>query len=320
MDPRFMICKPIPRRWLRQTLALALALGFASALAATPAKTHPISLWKVTGPAGHTLYLAGSMHALTQADLPLPQAYTRAFEDSDKLVEELNLKTLDPQQVTNQALAMGVMKDQTLAQAMGKKDWARVQELADKAGVTLYHYEHFKPWLAAIGIADTLLVRLGYQPQLGLDMHFADLAGKRNMPASGLETIAEQLSFFNDMKPEVQRRFLLQTLSEAESAKKDLARLHAAWANGDVQTLETLQRDNFKGFAHVRKRLIADRNARWLPHLEKCLGSGKTCFVVVGVEHMVGPHGLIALMKSHGARVVQLDTPVRAPEPASAAH
>jgi len=294
------------RRWLSALFCLTFTIGVAAASAKPVGASTPISLWKVTDGPGHTLYLAGSMHALTQADMPLPKAYTRAFRSSTRLVEELDFKDLNPRAVTKQALAMGLLKGSNLATAMGKKDWAEVQRLAKKSGVALYHYERFKPWLAAIGVADTLLLRYGYQPSLGLDLHFAHLAQKQKMPGSGLETVAEQLSFFNDMKPEVQRRFLLKTLREAGSAKKELARLHGAWAHGNVKELTTLQSKNFKGFPRLRKRLLKERNERWMPHLLKCLHSKQTCFVAVGVEHMVGPYGLIALLKAKGAKIRQM--------------
>lgn len=303
-----MNAKHPTRRWQFTVLGLALALCVPAALArgATSPAPTPLSLWRVSDHAGRVLYLAGSMHALTKHDMPLPAAYTQAFDRSDELVEELNLPKLDESAVSREALAMGTLHGTTLSQVMGKEQWAKAEKLASKSNVELDRYENFKPWLAAVGIADTLLVRLGYNPRLGVDMHFARLAEKRKMPSSGLETVAEQFSFFNDMKQDVQKRFLMQTLEQAATAKRDLARLHDAWAVGDVHTLDTLEKKNFNGFPHVRKVLLTERNARWMPHLKKCLASGRTCFVVVGVEHMVGPRGLVALFRAAGDKVVQM--------------
>lgn len=305
---------PAARRWSLAALALALALNGSAALAGPAGGATPISMWKVTNTAGHTLYLVGSMHALTQKDFPLPAAYNQAFEESDRLVEELNLKKLSPREVNKQALAMGLLHGKTLAEVMGKKEWARMQKMAQKSGVMLYNYEHFKPWLAAIGIGDTELLRYGYQPQLGLDMHFAELARKRKMPSTGLETVAEQLSYFNDMTPRTQRRFLTQTLDEANAGRRQLRQLHDAWLHGDTAELAKLQKETFKGFPGVRKRMIKDRNERWLPHLVNCLKSTSTCFVVVGVEHMVGPNGLIRLLRARGDRVRQMHGHIVAPD------
>lgn len=315
-----MIRSLAARRWSAGLVALGLVLCTFSALAAAANGTRPISLWKVTDSAGQTLYLAGSMHALKRSDLPLPSAYTKAFEASDKLVEEVNPRSLDPAAVAQQAMKLGRLQDRTLEETVGRRKWKQMQALAGKAGIDLDRYQGLKPWLAAVLIGDTLLLRAGYSGQRGVDMHFAHLAKQRGMPGAGLETVAEQFSFFNDMKSGVQERFLMQTLSEAGSTAKDTAQLHDAWAHGNLTALEKQQQRSFKGFPQVRKRLLDDRNARWLPTLEKCLHSGQICFVVVGVEHMAGPHGLIALLQARGARIRQLHAAARQPAPAGGAH
>ena len=99
-----MIAHRTIHRWLLTLLGLTLALSLSPALARGAANPTPLSLWRVSNHAGHVMYLAGSMHALTPADLPLPAAYTRAFYNSDRLVEELDLIHLDPAAVTQQAL------------------------------------------------------------------------------------------------------------------------------------------------------------------------------------------------------------------------
>src|SRR5947209_20164058 len=52
------------------------------------------SVWKVTSESGNVLYLAGSIHALKSKDYPLPAAYNRAFDASDRLVCEVDPKAL----------------------------------------------------------------------------------------------------------------------------------------------------------------------------------------------------------------------------------
>src|SRR5438105_3001371 len=46
-------------------------------------------IYKVTGPTGGTLYLAGSWHALRSVDYPLPAAYNRAFDAASRLAFEI---------------------------------------------------------------------------------------------------------------------------------------------------------------------------------------------------------------------------------------
>src|SRR5438045_8930443 len=52
------------------------------------------SVWKVTSESGNVIYLAGSIHALKSQDYPLPVAYNRAFDASDRLVCEVDPKAL----------------------------------------------------------------------------------------------------------------------------------------------------------------------------------------------------------------------------------
>src|SRR5882724_13623254 len=52
-------------------------------------------VWKVTSATGNVLYLAGSIHALQSTDYPLPSAYNRAFDASERLVCEVDPKALE---------------------------------------------------------------------------------------------------------------------------------------------------------------------------------------------------------------------------------
>jgi len=297
-----MIRYRLPRKgWLGALAALALGVQ------ALPAHAGTLPLWKVTDGAGHLLYLAGTMHALKSEDYPLPHALRKAFRASDRLVEELDLAQVSRGDAARKALGVGMLDKGTLADAMGK-DWPEAKRLAKQAGVSLDRFSSLKPWLAAVEITDMQLVRAGYEPGLGLDMHFAKRAEARHMPVDGLETLSEQLHFLDAMKPALQRRFLLQALREAPDAGHQLQALHAAWRSGDVGKLESLEKHDFHAFPHLRHRLLAQRNERWLPTIRHCLASGRTCFVAVGIEHMVGAHGLVALMREAGDHVQQITT------------
>ncbi len=282
---------------------LALVLICIPALTAA---AHPLPLWRISDGAGHTLYLAGSMHALKTSDYPLPAPFRTAFGSSRRLVEELDLNAISEQDVEQTIKTLGLLPSgQTLAGVMGA-DWAQALALAGKAEINLALYQQFKPWLVAIRITGPSFVAAGYIPSLGLDQHFALQASERKMPVTGLETLTEQLEFFNDIKPALQRRFLLQALEEVSHSEQELARLHAAWRDGDMSALAALADKDFAAYPNLRARVLGDRNRRWLPTLEQCLAGNEGCFVVVGAEHMIGPNGLLALLGKKGYRVIQL--------------
>ncbi len=307
--PRFRLYFAAP-----PILALVLAALCGSAFAAT----HPLPLWRVSGSHGHVLYLAGSMHALTAEDYPLPANFADAFEQSSRLVEELDLNAISRQMVLAAIQSYARLPaGKTLAAAMGTA-WPQAQSLAGEADVDLGRYRDYKPWFAAVRITAKGFNTAGYRPGLGLDRHFASLAAERKIPVVGLETLDEQMGFLDDIEPALQRRFLLQTLEEIPRLKAELATMHQAWRNGDTATLAAITRRDFKGYPGLRRELLDARNRRWLPALERCLAENRGCFVVVGMEHMIGPAGLLALLEKAGDRITQLHAPLSAPAPATA--
>jgi uncharacterized protein YbaP (TraB family) len=83
----------------------------------------------------------------------------------------------------------------------------------------------------------------------------------------------------------------------------------AAWREGDPERLaEIVFRDleTYRGFFEA---LIFARNRRWLPELERLAASGEPAMVIVGAGHLVGEHGLVALLRRRGHEVVQVVEP-----------
>jgi uncharacterized protein YbaP (TraB family) len=54
------------------------------------------------------------------------------------------------------------------------------------------------------------------------------------------------------------------------------------------------------------QRLLVNRNRRWLPIVDGFLDRRGHTFVVVGAAHLVGPDGLISMLKAKGYTVAQL--------------
>jgi uncharacterized protein YbaP (TraB family) len=54
--------------------------------------------------------------------------------------------------------------------------------------------------------------------------------------------------------------------------------------------------------------LLVNRNNNWMPKIEAMFDTDETEFVLVGVAHLVGEHGLTAMLQSKGYEIVQLGT------------
>ncbi|MBK6848879.1 MAG: TraB/GumN family protein [Proteobacteria bacterium] len=49
--------------------------------------------------------------------------------------------------------------------------------------------------------------------------------------------------------------------------------------------------------------MLRQRNLAWLPQVEALLRGSEAAFVAVGISHVLGPEGLVALLSARGYSV-----------------
>ena len=57
---------------------------------------------------------------------------------------------------------------------------------------------------------------------------------------------------------------------------------------------------------HFNQRLLVGRNKSWIPKIEALFARRGHALVVVGAAHLVGPDGLVAMLKAKGYAVEQM--------------
>ena len=263
-------------------------------------------LWKVTKGSG-TLYLVGSVHLLTKDYYPLDPALDAAFKDSALLVEEIDLGEMMATENQMQMLMTGMLPaGQTLDKIVSPATMAAVARRAEGLGMPLEPLKRFKPWLLALTLLGMEWQKAGFEAELGLDKHFYDRAKAEKKPVQGLETVAFQISRFNDMTNEEQDRLLSETLSELDTQKAAVTELANAWRAGDAPAVERIVLQDIKSDPRLYDRMLVSRNRDWLPKLEAFAAQRTRAFVVVGAAHLIGPDGLLSMLKAKGYSIEQL--------------
>jgi uncharacterized protein YbaP (TraB family) len=108
------------------------------------------------------------------------------------------------------------------------------------------------------------------------------------------------------LSAKTQEESLLQTLKELEQFETEFEQIVRAWAAGQEKQLRDLLLDNFKEYPDIYAKLISERNRNWLPKIQRHLQGTTKTLVVVGAAHLVGPDGIVELLKRHGYSVEQL--------------
>ena len=291
---------------LRHTIlavpVLIIAFACLAALDGAPARSF---IWRVSS-RQTAIYVVGSVHLLTDDVYPLSPAFENAYKDSDLLVEEVDLDDFTGTGSQFMLVQRGIMpSSQPLDRALSPSTMALLTAKAGDLGLPLEALKRFKPWMIALTIEAMQWQKAGFNADLGLDKHFYDLAKKDGKAVQGLETVEYQISRFDEMSMDLQDHLLAETLKDLETEQTNMSKLVDSWRNGDAAAIERIVLKDLKQEPVLYQRLLVERNKNWLPKLDALMARSGHTMVVVGAAHLVGPDGLLAMLKSKGYKVEQ---------------
>ena len=278
---------------MRRALAALCLLGGLSAHAQSP-------VWAVHG-SRNTVYLAESVHLLKPGRAELPAALDTAYARASTIVMELDLSHVEESELQAWMLEHGTFKgSMTLQQAIGDKRYQRLAAETSRLGMPLEALQQFEPWAIALTLADLEYLKLGYDPEQGVEQQIMRRASADKKDVRGLETMDEQLGQLQRLSYEQQGRFLDLTVDELRDAEQDTDELLTAWRAGNMQRLAELLSSEYQSFPELYRALVTERNRHWLPQIEQFLRDDHDYLVVVGALHLVGKEGLLELVRRDG--------------------
>ncbi len=281
-----------------------VALVATSLCAQQPPSIHH-SLWKVEGKAS-VVYLMGSVHALKAEHYPLAQEMEAAFTNSPIAAFETDISALEDMGTQLKILSKSRLPEgETLATQLSPAVYARFTNQLQETGMPVMIFDQFKPSIAAMSLVVLEFKKLGLDPEYGLDKHFYGRARKEHKTIVPLETVDFQINMITDFTKEEGELLMKTTLEEISTTKKELADLVKGWQTGDTDKLDKLLNEASREAPAIFKRLVVDRNRRWVPKIEEWLRGDENAVVIVGAGHLVGKDGVVELLRQKGLKVTQ---------------
>ncbi len=262
-------------------------------------------LWRAMGSNGTEVFLLGSIHALPEDAYPLAAEIDEAFASARRVFFEVDME--DTSALGGRMMAVGALpSEKRLGDVLDSETRRLLDAYLEESGLSFGAFEAMKPWMAALALTSIELMKAGFSAEAGLDLHLAQRAREAGKTIEVFETVDYQIGLFSDMDEDESRAFLRYTLKDMDTVVSQLGSLTEAWKKGDIETLEALLTEAFADEPELFDRLVTVRNLAWLPRVEDLLKGDGTAMVVVGALHLVGPGGLIELLRERGYRVEQL--------------
>jgi uncharacterized protein YbaP (TraB family) len=273
-------------------------------------------LWKIEGKGLKApSYLFGTIHRICQSDLVLTAKVKSAFRSTAQLAMEIDIdEALENSGDLLSFLGKGAMMkgDTTLAMLMDSSDYALLERFfTETVGMPLIEpFNRFKPMLLSMAFmeAEQDCEETSYEEE------FAELARRYKKMVAGIETVEEQMSFFDEISYKEQAEMIVAELramdepaaargKEATAENADLKRVVKLYQEGKVSELLELLHDEMSG--EFERVLLQKRNKAWIPKIESMMRARPT-FIAVGAGHLPGEQGLVHLLRQSGYKLTAI--------------
>lgn len=272
-------------------------------------KTGAPALWKVTGTQPGqvgTAYMFGTIHILPDDVQWRTPALEAAIADSDRLVIEV-LGLDDPQNAAKIFSGLAVSPGQEELGARVKPslrdDLDRIIDASDLPERSLNRME---TWAVALSLASAQTKGLGLSSSGGIEKKLAAQFEKAGKPIEALETIEQQLGYFDQLPEAQQRQMLTSVIEESGDSRQAFEQLFNSWITGDIDQIVTLTDTGILSDAKTREYLLIARNRDWAEQLDKRLQRPGTAVIAVGAAHLAGPDAVQATLAKRGYKVEKI--------------
>lgn len=263
---------------------------------------HP-ALWVVHSP-NATAYLLGAIHILPPNVLWHTPKIDAAVDASDTFVFEAPIDDAGKASISDFIQAHGMLPAGTtlpsLLDDQGRKDYADALALTKAPPERL---DKMRPWLAAIVLETLYIEQQHYSPLSGVDRQILSLAQARKKSLMYFETDTQQMALLAPPDQDLEVKEFDAELRQFQSDGNSLGPLVDAWSHGNALLVGRLMNKELDKEPGAKKELIDNRNDAWMAQLDKMLQEHRTYFITVGTGHLVGPHGVPALLRARGYAV-----------------
>lgn len=263
-------------------------------------------LWRIEKN-GRSSWLYGTMH-LGRADWIYPgPRVLHGLMQSDTLALEIDLS--DPATLATLAAPADAA---AAARLLTPERARRLHSQIASACLPEGALKTLSPLMQATTLVILAARGAGLYGDFGTEMILSALARGRGKRTAALETAEGQLKALQGETESAQAEQIDASLDQLESgvARTQAEELAQVWERGDRARLADYASwcgcVDTPADRRAMQRLLDDRNPGLADGIARLHARGQRVFAAVGALHMVGPHGLPALMAARGFKVMQV--------------
>ncbi len=268
-------------------------------------------LWEVRK-GKQVAWLFGTIHVGRPEFYPLPPSRLTQLKRADAIVLEADISDTSRAIAATQKYAVFAEGAPGLETRLTPELRQRVEAVLSRNQLDLAPMMRMKPWMLANVLALFEAAQAGYVPALSVEAYLLRVAKADNKPILEFEGIEQQFELFEKAPWATQVAFLEEALKAVETrgARRELNRIVQAWETADRASLERLlaemRAQSSLGSRFTVDTILLGRHPQMVRKIETMMASGKSYVFAVGALHLVGPQGLVELLRARGYTLTEL--------------
>jgi len=254
-------------------------------------------LWKIEHKdLKHPTYMLGTMHLISKEYFYFPEKLEKLITDSEQLIMELEglpdaagaaelMRLPDSVQLVD----LFSEEDMLLLYGFAEQEMKMTKEMFDMT------FGRMKPFL---------LLQLITQKQFegeteSFELTLMNLAETNKIKSIGLETIEQQIGFFDAIPAEDLAEIITSYFENTDSLKAQTKMMQQVYRSGNLDSLARFMVETAPELMEFEDILLTNRNISWVPKIKDLIFK-KPSFIAVGAAHLAGDNGLINLLRKEG--------------------
>ncbi|POY36243.1 TraB/GumN family protein [Solitalea longa] len=257
-------------------------------------------LWKISGNGiTQPSYLFGTIHLICENDFIVSPAVETSVKNASQVYLEIDMD--DPNLNAQMQQYMKMANGQKLQNVLKPDDYKVVSRFfKDSLGVNVDFFNDTKPML----LYSFVLIKMMNGCNIkSYEQAFVEMAKKQQKEVKGLETVAQQMSFIDQISAEKQGDDLVKAIKNYPVYRTYFTKLINVYKEQDIEGLQKLFSDpEFGTSENENETLIYNRNKTWIEQI-KAIALKQPTFFAVGAGHLAGDSGVIKLLRNQGFKV-----------------
>lgn len=287
---------------INKILIAVLFVAIAIPSIAQKKKDNETWLWEISGNGlEKPSYLFGTIHILCPEDFSISNNLQAKLKESEQLV----LEVADADNPANALVVLQsmAMKSKTLKDLYTEEEYNELGAFfKDSIGLPLAMFDKFMPMMAIVSVVPKMM---GCLETKSFETELTAMARKQGKEVKEVETLTQQLHFFDTIPYHIQAQELLRTVREWNKEKETFEALVSLYKEQQFSKSLAFMHAQMGDMLEYKDVLLDNRNKAWIEKI-KTFAKEKPTLFAFGAGHLGGEKGLIELLKKEGFKVKPL--------------